>query len=344
MRRFRAVRARPASPVLIFAALVGSGFVPACGGAADGGAGGSEGAGAAGEAAKAVARVNEVDITEKMVEQAIGLFQAQSPPGTAEPSPGQQIALRREVIEALINQELFVQNARQEGIVASSEEVERRMQTLEGRYGSAEAMQKALQEAGLDAERIRRLLERNLQIDAFLQKHVRSQIQVTDAEIEAYFRAHPEEMNRPEGVRASHILVLAEEGKASPEERQGARKKAEGLRARVRKGEDFAALARENSDDGSASRGGDLGYFPRGQMTPNFERAAFALKAGQMSGVVETPFGYHIIKVTDRRPARSFQLAEVRDALRRRLQAEHTDKRSQQFVESLRKDAKIERF
>ncbi len=293
---------------------------------------------------KAVARVNEAEITDRMVEQAIGWFRAQQPKGSPEPTQGQQVALRRDVIEALINQELFVQKARQEGIEAPKDELERRMQMLEGRYGSAEGLQKALQEAGLDVEQMRGLMERNLQIDAYLHKHVRSRVSISDADVESYFKEHPEQMSRPEAVRASHILVLSEEGKASPEERQAARRKAEGLLERLRKGEDFAELARQNSDDGSAARGGDLGYFPRGQMTPTFERSAFSLKVGQVSGVVETPFGYHVIKVVDRQPARTFQLAEVRDALRKRLASEQVERRSQEFVEALQKESRIERF
>jgi len=308
------------------------------GGKGDGG----PGAGAADR--KLVARVNGADIREAMVDEALELFLAQRPPGSPEPTAGERAALRGSVVEALISQELIVQKAKSEGIAAAPEEVTRRLQSLQARYESRDDLLKGLGRAGLSEDRVKNMVERNLAINGLLEKHVRSQVTIGDAEVEAFFKAHPEQMNRPEAVRASHILILAEEGKATADERNAARARAQGLLERVRKGEDFAALARENSADGSASRGGDLGFFPRGQSTPGFERAAFALKPGQVSSVVETPFGYHIIKATARQPAHTYQLAEVREALRRRLQAEEVEKRSKEYVDSLHQEAKIERF
>jgi len=308
------------------------------GGKGDGGAG-------AGAAEKGlVARVNGADIPEAMVGEALELFLAQRPPGSPEPTAEERAALRGNVVEALISQELIVQKAKSEGIAAAPEEVTRRLQSLQARYESRDDLLKGLDRAGLSEDRVKTMVERNLAINAFFEKHVRSQVTIGDAQVEGFFKAHPEQMNRPEAVRASHILILAEEGKATAEEKKAARARAQGLLERARKGEDFAALARENSADGSASRGGDLGFFPRGQTTPGFERAAFALKPGQVSGVVETPFGYHIIKVTARQPAHTYQLGEVREALRRRLQSEEVEKRSKEYVDSLRQEAKIERF
>jgi peptidyl-prolyl cis-trans isomerase C len=291
-----------------------------------------------------VARVNDVDLPERMVEDAIGLFLAQRPAGAPEPTPGQRTALRRNVIDTLVNQELMLQKARAEGIEAPAEEIDRRLGILEKRYGSAEEMRRALAEAGLSEAKVRALLERSVRIERFLERHVVSQVKVTEAQVEEYFHAHPEEMRRPEAVRASHILVLAEEGKASAEERQAARERAREVLARLRAGEDFAALARQYSQDGSAERGGDLGYFARGRMTPNFERAAFALPVGGLSGVVETPFGYHVIRVTDRQPPRTFTLAEIREPLRQRLEEQERERRSRELLEALRGEARIEIF
>jgi peptidyl-prolyl cis-trans isomerase C len=296
------------------------------------------------EQGKLVAKVNDAEVSERMVEDAIGLFLAQRSPGTPEPSPGQRTALRRNVIETLINQELMLQKAQAEGIEAASEEIDRRVQVLEKRYGSAEEMRQALDKAGLSEAKVRALLERSLRIERFMERHVVSQVRVEDAQVEEYFRSHPEEMKRPEAVRASHILVLAEEEKASPEERQGARARAEEILVRLRGGEDFAALARQYSQDGSAERGGDLGYFARGRMTPNFERAAFSIQVGKLSGVVETPFGYHLIKVTDRQPPHTFTLAEIREPLRQRLEEQERERRSKELLESLRGGARIEIF
>ena len=136
---------------------------------------------------------------------------------------------------------------------------------------------------------------------------------VTDADLEQYYSEHPDEF---EEVRARHILVRTgpgehQEGEDPAAHKDGhkevtkeeAKKKAEGLLERIKGGADFAKLAEENSDDGSKTQGGDLGYFQRGAMVPEFQDAAFKLKPGEVSGVVETEFGYHIIKVEDHRTA-----------------------------------------
>jgi peptidyl-prolyl cis-trans isomerase D len=145
-------------------------------------------------------------------------------------------------------------------------------------------------------------------------------VQVTDGEVAEYYELNKEErFTEPEQVRARHILVEVEAG-ASDERKAAARKKAEDLLAKVKAGRDFAALARTSSDDpGSAAQGGDLGLFAHGRMTPAFESAAFALAPGGVSDVVETPFGFHIIKVEEHRPGGLKPLESVRDEILRLL-------------------------
>ena len=136
------------------------------------------------------------------------------------------------------------------------------------------------------------------------------------AQIEEYYEAHlDDEFTKPEQVKARHILIRAG-ADASDEERAAARAEAEALRDRTREGEDFAALAKDHSDDsGTSARGGDLGWFGRGSMVPPFEEAAFGLEPGSVSDVVETPFGYHVIQVEEHDAGGPQQLAEARDAI-----------------------------
>ena len=151
---------------------------------------------------------------------------------------------------------------------------------------------------------------------------LRSRVAVTDREIEAYYGEHREEFKEPEEVCASHILVKV---KAQPEAAEGhaddeARKMAEALLAQVKAGGDFAAIARKSSEDkGSAASGGDLGCFGRGRMLPAFENAAFGLDPGQVSEVVRTDFGYHIIKLASRKEETLPPLAQVKDRIRETL-------------------------
>lgn len=165
-------------------------------------------------------------------------------------------------------------------------------------------------------------------IQRYFEQAVRVDTVVTDAQLEQRWMS---EGPGPE-VRARHILIRAD-ADASPAMRDSAKTRAEALRQRAAAGEDFAGLARENSADGSAAEGGDLGFFGRGRMVPAFETAAFALQPGQISPVVETPFGYHVIKVEERRsqPLPAEQRGDFRAFLVNRARQEA----SQKLIDSL---------
>lgn len=141
-------------------------------------------------------------------------------------------------------------------------------------------------------------------------------IQVKDEEVtEFYEQEKDSRFSAPEEIRARHILVKLPAG-VGDDAKAAARKEAEDLLAQVHAGKDFAALAKEHSGDpGSAAKGGDLGFFPRGRMTPDFESVAFGLEPGQVSDIVETPFGFHIIKVEERHEGGPKPLDSVRDEI-----------------------------
>ncbi len=156
---------------------------------------------------------------------------------------------------------------------------------------------------------------------------VQRTIAVTDREMRDYYEEHDDQFSQPEQVCASHILIKV---KATPEEAEGhpeaeARRLAEGLLAEVKKGAAFAALAKKSSEDaGSASKGGDLGCFPRGQMVPEFDNAAFGLAAGETSDLVKTSFGFHIIRVASKQDATKTPFDQVAPQIRMMLMARKT--------------------
>lgn len=157
-----------------------------------------------------------------------------------------------------------------------------------------------------------------------------SKAQVTDADVRAFYDQNVGEFSRPEQRRARHILLKTEAG-SSEADKRAVRSLAESVLARVRKGEDFATVAKAMSQDpGSAERGGDLGWFGRGQMVAAFDQAAFTLPSGQISDVVESEFGFHIIQVTDSRAAGTAPIDEVKDAIRRQLEV----RKAQEVVQS----------
>ena len=166
---------------------------------------------------------------------------------------------------------------------------------------------------------------------------IRNNITVPEQDIQRAYRQNIDQYSQPEQIRASHIL-LNTEGK----DEAAVRAKAEALLAQIKGGADFAALAKQHSNDGSAQAGGDLGFFPRGQMVKPFEDAAFALKAGEVSPIVESEFGYHIIKSSERRDARTVPLAEVSDRIAQALRQQKQQQLAQEYVQSLKTKGKVE--
>lgn len=146
-------------------------------------------------------------------------------------------------------------------------------------------------------------------------------IEIPESEAQEYYDAHQAEFEQEEQVRASHILIRFDQG-ADEAAKAAARERAEAILAKAKAGEEFGRLAAENSEDSSSSRGGDLGFFRRGLMVPPFEAAAFAMQPGEISEIVETQFGYHIIQVQERQEAGTKPFADVQDQIVSKLKSE----------------------
>ncbi|HPC93842.1 MAG TPA: peptidyl-prolyl cis-trans isomerase [Sedimentisphaerales bacterium] len=167
-------------------------------------------------------------------------------------------------------------------------------------------------------------------------------IDVNDADAQAYYEGHPKEFVKPEMVRASHILIAPDPNAADPNQAKAvAKAKAEALLTQVKSGADFAELAKANSSCPSKTQGGDLGTFGRGKMVKPFEDAAFALEPGEVSDVVETRFGYHIIKVTEHTDAQTVPLEEAKTGIIERLIAQKKNQAVQEYLQSLKDKATI---
>jgi len=169
---------------------------------------------------------------------------------------------------------------------------------------------------------------------------------VSDEEAKQYYDSHAKEFETPEMVRASHILALSQpkDPNADPNQVKAAAKaKAEKLLKQVKDGGDFAAIAKENSEDpGSAAQGGDLGFFARGRMVPPFEQAAFSMKPGQISDLVETNYGYHIIKVTDHKDAGTTPFEDAKAGIIEQLAKQKRATVTNDYIQSLKAKARIE--
>ncbi len=179
----------------------------------------------------------------------------------------------------------------------------------------------------------------------YLRRVVTADVTVPDEELNKYYKEHEKEFVVPEKVRVRHIFFAADKD-ATAEAKEKARGKAEKVLELLRKGGDFAKLAGEYSEDtDSAAKGGELGYLSPGKTnSAEFEKAAFALKSGEVSPIVETPFGYHIIKVDERQEQRTATLDETREYIRNLLKGQLEQKKAQEFLDRLAKDAGLEVF
>lgn len=187
---------------------------------------------------------------------------------------------------------------------------------------------------------LRQAVELNIKIER-LRELVVGPIKPTDQELLAYLEQHRDKYDTPEQVRARHILIRVPEN-ASEVEIAQAKKQLEDIKKEIENGADFAELAKKHSQDpGSAQNGGDLGWFTRGQMVPEFEDAAFALEPGQISDPVRTQFGFHLIKVEEKKPAQRPELAQIRDRVLRDYIAAERERRFNEFYRDLKARAKI---
>jgi peptidyl-prolyl cis-trans isomerase C len=190
-------------------------------------------------------------------------------------------------------------------------------------------------------ERLKADAKTEISIQKMMKEQVATTADATDAEVKEFYDKNPERFKRPDTVRASHILLRIDPNADEATKKQ-TRGKIDDILKRAKSGDDFAALAKQHSEDGSAANGGDLGYFPKERMVPAFADVAFALKPGEISDVVATQFGVHIIKVTDRKPAGAVPLEEVSPRVKQYLSEQKKQQQAQAFIAGLRQKAKIE--
>jgi parvulin-like peptidyl-prolyl isomerase len=242
---------------------------------------------------------------------------------------------------SLVAAELIYQKAVSLGMKATDAEVQAEFAKTAKSFGSDAEMNMALASRGMDRAGFTRELARSLSVAKYIQETISKKIVVAPAEVQEYYNSHQADFNHPELIRTSHILFTVPET-ATPEQEKLAQQRAEAVLARIKKGEDFAKLAKEYSTDATASNGGDLGVTPRGSLAPEYEEAAFALPVGGISDVVRTRLGFHIIKVTEKRKAGVAYLDEVKPSLTDFLKNQKTDAELEKIVDGLRGAAKIE--
>jgi parvulin-like peptidyl-prolyl isomerase len=245
-------------------------------------------------------------------------------------------AVKKEIIDEMIVQLLITQFLKKEKINITTQEVEGAIANLRERMKANPktagfTLEELLESSGSNIDELKGEIRTSLGLKAYFEK-------TTDNKtLNNYFLANKGQYGG-EMVRASHILVDTRLMQ-SPEETEKAKKKIEGIKKELDKGGDFAELAKKYSDCPSSAKGGDIGFFPRkGAVVETFAQAAFQLKPGEVSGPVKTEFGYHLIKVTEKKEAKKVEYEDVKEQVKENYIEEETGK----LLQRLRQEAKIE--
>ena len=250
----------------------------------------------------------------------------------------------RGVLNDLVAYRLLKQEVKQRtNLTVTDAEVEARIGAFKQQAGTEANFKAALQAQQITEAKLREDARTDLLVAKLLDQEVNQKVLVKPTDIATYYEKNPDRFQQGETLRASHILVVVP-AEANAQTRASLRARADAALKAAKAGQDFAKLARQYSQDSSAQRGGDLGFFPKGQMVPAFDQAAFALAPGQVSDLVETQFGYHIIKAIEKRPARIVPFAEVTGQLQQFLEQEQRQEKSKALVDQLKAKGKVQIF
>lgn len=303
----------------------------------------TEGAKTSSEPGKVLVKVNGTNITERDLDQQEKIIMQQVQGRVDSTQLASMMpTIKKQAAENAINRVLIEQTLKKTGITAPKDQVDTRMDYYRKNFVSEDAFLNDLTKKGLDKESLRHEIEIGLEAEDLFNRRTAGLKPITDEQIKAFYDSNPERFQQPEQVKVSHILIAVNKTDTPA---QKAEKKQTALKvlAELKKGADFAEEAKKYSDDpGNKDKGGDLGLISKGQTVPEFEKAAFALKTGALSGVVESPFGFHIIKATDRKKSEKVTLDQAKQNISMYLADQQKNQLLMSYFDSLRAASKIQ--
>lgn len=288
---------------------------------------------------RVVAEVNGVAITQQELDIATNRLL----PKTfyhSSISPEKRKEAEKKAIEDLINRELFFQEAKRLGLTAKNSEVKEHLNIIEKQYPSQEAFKEALQKYGINIETLEKKIKKDILIKKLMEKEIK--VNLTDEEVEEYYNKNFQKFKKPESIRLRYILIKFRP--TEPDFRKKAKAKAEEVLSKLDSGKDFAEMAWSYSDDRSRVKGGDIGYIHKGRFTPEIENVAFSLRKGEVSDLIENDYGYHIVKVEDKKPSRQIPFLEIKEKLKAELTSSYQAEKKEKLIKRLRENAAIKYY
>jgi peptidyl-prolyl cis-trans isomerase C len=257
--------------------------------------------------------------------------------------PEMVMEARKMLLEDLIDRELLYQESRKKGVVIEDDQVNSELDQLKKQYPNEQAFKDSMAEEHLSEDTLKIRIKMTLAVRQFVEKEFGRNTDVSEVEAKAFYDGNPQYFTQPETIRASGILIKVDV-KSDAAKKEEARKKMEDIQKRIQKGEDFAALAKDFSQDASAAQGGDLGTIPKGRMPKALDDAAFSLKPGEVSNIIETELGFHLIKVYEKKPETVVPFKEVEQKIRQHLANQKMKQQVEEYLSQVKKTAKIERM
>jgi parvulin-like peptidyl-prolyl isomerase len=248
--------------------------------------------------------------------------------------------LRRHLIDSLVESELLLQEAQRHGIKISDEVLNQEIDNDRAQFAGEEQFQADIRSYGIEFNDYRNIRRRKLTIERLITEHIAPEAVVSDADIRAFYRQHAERFRVPEQLHIRHITLRFPRD-ATDDQKAQVHERIVAIQQQIEGGRDFAELAREYSEDPSRQQGGDAGFKTADQVARTFGQAVLDLPAGHMSPPIETPLGYHLVIVAERRPGRTIPLARVQAQIRQNLYRQQTRKPIQAHIKQLRANARI---
>ena len=292
---------------------------------------------------KVVARVNDHDINGDVIfrelKKAAIQYKKRGMPLTAD----QEKSAAKTLIDDEIGRILLVLKAKAVGIKVSEKMLLEKLRKVKAKFKSDSIFEHRLSDRGMTVDQYKQELEIDMYMDQLIKKEIEPKIKITEKDSQAYYDKNKSKFETQEKVRASIMLLRfnPKEGKAGE---QAVLKKFESILIQVKNGADFGALAQQHSQDSLASKGGDLGFFTQKQMLPAFSSRAFKMKVGEISEIFRTGHGFHVIKVTDRKPGSLSSFETEKEKIQKFLANKKISQATRDYIENLRKEARIKTY
>jgi parvulin-like peptidyl-prolyl isomerase len=290
-----------------------------------------------------LAQVNGFPIKQKDLEIELRQFSARASSHYREVDPQHLPALRQKLLGSLIIRELLYQESQRQDIYVDPAAVDAQMSQWRQRFDSRQAFVQALGTLGLDVQRARTQVARRLAVQQLLEVQILRHIRVTPKESRHFYATHPNYFKQPEQIKVRQILIRADP-KTTEIQKAEARGKIEYVLERLQAGDDFGTLARQYSEAPSAKLGGDLGFVSRQQLQKRLAETAFALRRGEISPIVTSKIGYHILQVTQQRNARKLPFDQVQARLEQRMHDEKAQAAIGTYIRRLQDNAVVLRY